>query len=599
MTRYDLQWSLARNPDSAGEGRSIVAALVITPAPNLWVYAHQPKGTGMPTTVRFAVTRPPGAPEPEARYLPGTLKKDPAVPGGSVMVYQGATPVFTGPIGVPKGADLGLTAKVRMLLCSDTACFPVDETMEGRWTTAELAALPPAQDRPWWPAYQGLGSETLPPEAAAAQSPPPLASTTAGPSWAFEPAPHQPGLEVAGLWRAVVLGFLAGLILNVMPCVLPVVSLKLSCLLAAAGEGGKRRDRLFREHNLFFALGVLAFFLILGAVLGLAGLMWGQLFQSQGMVLGLAVVVFGLGLSLFGVWRVPLMDLGASAAGSSCGHAEASPSRVQPFLTGFLATLLATPCSGPLLGGVLGWTLFQGPATVLTVFACVGLGMASPYFLMALWSAPVRLLPRPGAWVGVMETLVGFFLMAACVYLVSILGDALRGPALVVLLVTAVAAWLAGNWGGLTHGAGRRLAVHALGLALVAGSMAWALAPPERHSPWQAYSREGFEELLGKENVVVEFTADWCPSCKVLEATVFTDGRVVEWAAAHRAVFLRADLTRQDAAGMGLLGAIGSASIPVAALFPAADPKRPVVLRDLFTAGQFQDALERAFGDKP
>jgi len=234
----------------------------------------------------------------------------------------------------------------------------------------------------------------MPPQVAEA-----TAGTDAGPQAApaFVPRFFAPVLEVTGLFKAAALAFLAGLILNCMPCVLPVVSLKLSGLLALCGdEGPRERRRILREHNAFFALGIVVYFLVLSAILGVFGLAWGQMFQSPSLAVVVAVVMFAMSLSLFGVFHLPVVDLRLPTGGRR--H-----TRRGAFLAGALATLLATPCSGPFLGGVLAWTVLQPLPVIMTVFATIGLGMASavrlagPPTAAGAFPAPSRRLDdRPG-----------------------------------------------------------------------------------------------------------------------------------------------------------------------------------------------------------
>ncbi|BFR49135.1 protein-disulfide reductase DsbD [Nitratidesulfovibrio sp. HK-II] len=411
--------------------------------------------------------------------------------------------------------------------------------------------------------------------------------------WNFAPRYLVPELEVSGLGKALLLGLLAGLLLNLMPCVLPVISLKLSGFVAVAGIGGDdERKAHFREHNLLFAAGIMAWFLLLAFILGGAGLAWGQLFQRPGVVMGLLVVVFGLGLSMFGLFTLPVLDLKAVAATGTTGSG-----RAQPFFTGLVATLLATPCSGPLLGGVLGWAFQQPPEIMAFVFTSVGLGMALPYLVLAARPGLVRHFPRPGAWTGTLEQLVGFFLMGTALYLLTILPDAWMMPALVSLLAVAFAAWMWGRWGGLDASPRRRTAVRFAASALVAATVWLAFAPSAPSARWEPFEPAGFRDMLGREMLIVDFTADWCPNCKLLEQTTLSDAAVSEWAQRYGARLVRVDMTAESPEAQALLRSLGSSSIPVVALFPKGIlSASPVVLRDLFTSGQMEQALLEAFG---
>lgn len=605
-----------------------------------------------------AVAPPTPAVAAGVLYPPGREIMDPLTPGQRVRVYEGRAPVF---VRLPQEyLDSDLVAAVSLLLCSDRNCLPYRGGVEFRVESDALAGLPRADEQPWAedlraarPAVQGAtarqegraqsvspragekgstASATAAPPATTGSAPDTAASqeqgdrvtipfgkggrsvplpgmpdaqaaanATAGAGgvvsappgaihWNFAPRYLVPELEVSGLGKALLLGLLAGLLLNLMPCVLPVISLKLSGFVAVAGIGGDdERKAHFREHNLLFAAGIMAWFLLLAFILGGAGLAWGQLFQRPGVVMGLLVVVFGLGLSMFGLFTLPVLDLKAVATPGS--------GRSQPFFTGLVATLLATPCSGPLLGGVLGWAFQQPPEIMAFVFTSVGLGMALPYLLLAARPGLVRHFPRPGAWTGTLEQLVGFFLMGTALYLLTILPDAWMMPALVSLLAVAFAAWMWGRWAGLDASPRRRTAVRFAASSLVAATVWLAFAPSAPPARWEPFEPAAFRAMLGREMLIVDFTADWCPNCKLLEQTTLSDDAVSEWARRYGARLVRVDMTAESPEAQALLRSLGSSSIPVVALFPKGIlSASPVVLRDLFTTGQMEQALLEAFG---
>ncbi len=599
---FNVSWELFALPDEAGvPGSGLLAVFWLTPDPGIYAYAHEAGGSGMPTVLRL--TERAAGRALHVVYPPGTPQPDMLNPAKRINVYSSATPLF-----VEAGSAapaLEVEGTLHMLLCSDSSCWPVNASIRERWEDIDGAALPLAQRQSWWPIYRsasGAPAATKGEATTTIASPGPavaLPASTKAPGPASVALPElsprffQPGLEVTGHGKAALLGFLAGLILNFMPCVLPVVSLKLSAIFAAGSiRDERRRVAIFREHTVFFSVGVMCYFLLLALVLGSVDLAWGQLFQKPEVVLALTAVVFPLGLSLFGLFNLPVVDF-------KSGPDVADKPRTQALFTGFLATLLATPCSGPLLGGVLGWTLSQSPATVISVFLCIGLGMASPYLLMALNPRLIRLFPKPGAWTGHLEKLVGFFLMATCIYLLNILPQNYLLPGLTLLWTTAFAAWMWGQWTNLSHTWRRRLAVRGLAVLLVAGVAFWAVRPPQAEPHWQEFRPEVFETLLSRQPFVIDFTADWCPNCKVLEQTTLSDGRVEEWKTRYGLTFLRADLTEDNPFAQALLRALGSQSIPVVALFPSGDDSRaPLVLRDLFSPGQMDKALEQAFGPK-
>ncbi|GAB6037338.1 hypothetical protein JCM15519_18970 [Fundidesulfovibrio butyratiphilus] len=570
-----LRWELFVAP-----GAQKLAVLWLAPAPGYKTYSHDPGPSGMPTTVDVRLG--PSGQELTPLYPPGKPAPDLYEKNITVNVYAGPTPVFV-PLPRELPSDFSLQATVSLLACSDVSCWPMrtETVFSGR----ETASPQPAEIQPWWREFLVLAKPDEP-------LPPPEPERL---PWRFSPRNPEAALEVHNLMRAIPLALLAGLVLNLMPCVLPVATLKLSGLLAfMSSRDARERRRLLRDHNVFYSLGVLAYFALLAAILGAAGLAWGQFFQRPGLILGAAAALLALGLSLFGVVHLPVVDLKFGAREMAAGHDP----RSQAFLTGLLSTLLATPCSGPFLGGVLAWTLMQPVLVVVTVFLCIGLGMASPFLLMAARPDLVRFLPRPGPWMEHFEKLAGFLLLGACLYFLTILPQAMLPAALLALLLTGFACHAWGAWTNLSQPPLLRWGVRSLALAVAVAACLWALDPPGPHlDAWKPFDPERFSEALGRENMLVDFTADWCPTCKALEKTVLTRSTLARLKAHHRVTLVRVDITREDPKAMELLRALGSASIPVAALFPAgADAARPVVLRDLFSTEQLENAARQAFG---
>jgi len=558
-----------------------LAVLFLDPDEGWHTYAHNPGGFGKPTTLTVKL----GATALPVLYPAGTPTTDPLDPSALVNAYPGHTPLFVPLPDTPlKGARL--TATLEMLLCAKDKCLPasLDLTYD-----PPKGKAPEARDQDWWPKL--LGASKPLPQAQVELTPTAATIDASAPAtaegWAnLKPRYHQPELEVRGLFKAVLLGLLAGFILNFMPCVLPVISIKLSALMAGSAlADAKARRAKFCEHNMYFALGILAYFFILGAILGATGLAWGQIFQKPSVVLGLTALIFALALSLFGVFSLPIVDL-------KFDQMTTHP-KLQALFTGLLATLLATPCSGPFLGGVLGWTLLQPPWVISSVLAAVGIGMALPYLIMVLFPGLVRLFPKPGPWTGHLEKIVGLLLMATCIYLLSILPDARLVQALIVLWLTAVSAWIWGTAGpGFDTGRVKLLKALAAGVLVLA--VFAALRPASLVSHIDPYSEGALKALLGKETVVVDFTADWCPSCKVLEQTTLTPARLGDMKAKYGLKLMKADLSERNPEAEALLRALGSQSIPLLAIFSKDNPDSPLVLRDLFTPTQFEDALKHA-----
>lgn len=583
------------------QANTLLGIFWMTPVPGWYAYGHEPGPTGMPTALQARLT--PGGDYLQVLYPPGVIKEDSLEPGVMVEAFLEPTPMF---IVLPEhiSDEQSLQVELRMLLCSDRSCWPVDS--EHAYAPEELREIIRFVDQardlaPNWqdPLAQAQAGATRTPfvrpkldptgDIAASKPQSPLHPIR------LEPQPFQPGLEVRGLGKALLLALLGGLILNLTPCVLPVVSLKLRGLIPDADAGDLEAQRkAFRDHNQLFALGILTFFMFLAFLLSFTGMVWGQLFQNPSTVIVLATLLLALSLSLFGVFNLPVIDLKLGRKSDSTLSAEG-----QAYFTGMLATLLATPCSGPFLGGVLAWTLLQPPLVVAGVFLCVGLGMAGPYFLVSFFPSLVRFLPKPGNWTLYLEKALGFLLLATCVYLLTFLPDEFLFPVLALFWVTGMAAWIWGGWTNLSHSAMRRWSIRAFALVLVLAAGGWALTAKPVTSQWEIFSDELFSQALGQDRMLVEFTAEWCPNCKFLEKTVLASTNLAPLRDAYSLRLVKVDLTHEHPAGMDLLRRLGSQSIPLVAVFERGDAaKKPLILRDLFTLRQLEQALAQTFQAK-
>ncbi|MFV0421025.1 cytochrome c biogenesis protein CcdA [Oleidesulfovibrio sp.] len=576
--------------NAAGFARQVIV-LTLTPAEGYHFYAHDPGGTGRPVSITALANET----EPRILYPAGKPKKDTFDPSVTVNVHDGPTRFFL-PVDLEhlqQGDTVPVSWSVTALMCSDVNCWPVSR--EG--VLAVSSSLPRAEAQPWWNEYAKLLHSTPDTRGATAgtgTSPQiqPKQPDTTGYSWDFSPRYYLESLEVQSLGKALLFGLIAGFILNFMPCVLPVVSLKLSTLLSASGiEDPKKRTAHFRQHNIWFSAGIMCFFLLLAVVLSAAGLAWGSAFQNKTVVAALVLLVFTLGLSMFGVFNLPVLDLKAQPKD------EDSSPRSQAFFTGIMATLLATPCSGPFLGGVLGWAFIQPPLILGGVFTSVGVGMALPYLLMAARPSLVSKFPKPGSWISILERLVGFFLMGTALYLLQILPPSIWPAMLALMLVTALAAWVWGRFSGLEKSFKQRLIVRSICILLVTVFAWWLSLPPSPHPGWKSFNALQFKERLEKQNIIVDFTADWCPNCKVLEQTTLHAENLQRWVEEYDALLIQVDLTEPFPEGDALLRSLGSSSIPVVALFPKGrHADKPLILRDVFTTSQMEEALFQAFG---
>jgi len=424
-----------------------------------------------------------------------------------------------------------------------------------------------------------------------------LEALVRGASAAAPGSPTSPAAAAATLPLALGFAFLGGILLNLMPCVLPVLSLK---VLGFVRQGAQARGPLV--HSLAFTAGVVAFFLVLAGgllVLRAGGeqIGWGFQLQSPGFVVFLAMLFLLLGLNLLGVFEVgqSLTAAGNLATGRR-GLAGA-------FWNGALATLVATPCSAPFMGSALGYALAQPAGVTLLVFAALGLGMSAPYVLLASSPALLKRLPRPGAWMETFRQAMGFPLLGTVAFLVWLFGrqvgvDAV-GWLLCALLLVAFAAWAYGRAAGCA-GPRRAFALASAGLLLVVGllvGMQQAQATPRSEVPvsdgWVAYSPEGLQALrTAGTPVFVDFTADWCLSCQVNERLALERPEVRDRFRATGVVLMKADWTRRDETITRALAEHGRQGVPLYVLYGRDPQAPPRLLPEVLTPGIVLAALD-------
>ena len=406
-----------------------------------------------------------------------------------------------------------------------------------------------------------------------------------------------------GLFAALFFAFLGGLVLNLMPCVFPVLSIKILAFVERGGDTTGVRGAVGRRHALVFTLGVLVtFWALAGALLALraggAQLGWGFQLQSPAVVAVLALIVFALALNLSGVFAMgmSLTRLGAVGAGERY---------VDSFLTGLLAVVVATPCTAPFMGAALGYALTQHALVGLAVFTALGLGLAAPYIIFASSPSLLRLLPRPGAWLETFKQLLAFPLYATVVWLLWVLGRQAGTDQVALALLFAIAVSMVGWIAGRLQSAGRTRAATAALAALVltvgvsgvviAGRPATPMplaAAPAGWEPWSA-ARVASARDSGRV-VFVDYTAAWCLSCQVNERVALHTDAVEQAFAKGNVLLLRADWTSRDADITAALASFGRSGVPLYVLYPAARDKRAELLPAVLTSGVVLGALERA-----
>ena len=331
------------------------------------------------------------------------------------------------------------------------------------------------------------------------------------------PAPSPQSPASTSLILILAAALLGGLILNLMPCVLPVIGLK---VLAFAEQGGESRRHILML-NLAYSAGLISVFLVLATLasltrlgLGSTEFGWGELYTLLWFKVAMIGLVFAMALSFLGTWEIPIPGFAGTGTATRLATREGYRGAV---FKGIFTTILATPCSGPFLGPVFGYTIGQPPWLTYIIFLFVGLGMAAPYLLIGAVPSLVRWLPRPGEWMVTFKQLMGFLLLGTVVYLFSTIGQQYFIPTLALVVAIWFACWWIGRVPLTASDNARRTAwIGGIATATVVGWLAFRLlAPSEFELPWQPYSPAALAQLRSQgKTVMVDFTADWCPTCK-------------------------------------------------------------------------------------
>ncbi|HSS70970.1 MAG TPA: protein-disulfide reductase DsbD domain-containing protein [Casimicrobiaceae bacterium] len=398
-------------------------------------------------------------------------------------------------------------------------------------------------------------------------------------------------------WVALVFALAGGALLNLMPCVFPVLSLK---VLGFASHGGGTAG--MRAHGLAFAGGVIASFVALAVLLVAlraagAQLGWGFQLQSPAIIVALAILFFVFALNLSGVFEVGQLLPSAVSTWSPRN------AYVNDALAGLVAVVVASPCSAPFMGAALGYALAQNNAATLAIFAALGVGMALPYLALAFFPAWRRKLPKPGPWMERLRQVLAFPLYGTVIWLAWVLSMQLDNDAvarlLAVLLLIAFALWA---WQTMRAGGARGWGVAAtLGLA-AAALVGWPVAiavtadnaPPPKalaaeKGPWQDFTPERVRDLTGAGRAVfVDFTAAWCVTCQVNKIALNSDAVRAAFAQKNVAL-LRADWTRRDPVIGQALAALGRNGIPVYVLYRPG--REPLLLPEVLQKSTITDAL--------
>lgn len=435
----------------------------------------------------------------------------------------------------------------------------------------------------------------------------PAPSPGTGEVTASIPPPTRSLLAMLGL------AFLGGLILNIMPCVLPVIALKILGFVNQSKESPGR----VRQLGLIYASGVIASFLVLaGIVIGVqqAGraASWGMQFQNPQFLIGMTLLVTLVALNLFGLFEITLSG-GAMGAANTLASKEGAGGA---FFHGVLATALATPCTAPFLGVALGFAFSQSPAVIVLMFATIGLGLAAPYVVLSWNPTWLRFIPKPGLWMQKFKIAMGFPMLATAFWLLWLTSSHFGRSGVLwlgmFLVTVAMASWIWGDF--VQRGAKHRVLAMTATLALLATAYFFVLerqlnwrspiatgqagrfATRELGGiPWSEWSPRALEVALATGRpVLVDFTADWCVTCQVNKKTSLEIESVRAKLTDLNVVPLLGDYTNEDAAIATELKKYKRAGVPLVLIYPAGGQKEPYVLPEVLTPNIVLETLDKA-----
>ncbi len=600
---------LVANTTGVVAGEKFKIGVHLDMAPDWHTYYKEPGDAGMKTSIEWQL--PPGFTASELIWQ----KPEKFVDAG-IVTYGYHDKVLlasevTAPADLKAGTMLTFKAKVKWLSCKDI-CLPGkgDVSLQIPVVSKAVASPQAAEFDALGGGFNGTGKvlESLPTGSKAAA---PSANVSV-----LDADYKVEGTEGGGLLGFLGGALLGGLILNIMPCVLPVIAIKVMSFLEQAQDSPAR----VRVLGIVFSAGIISSFMALAAIviaLKAAGqtIGWGFQFQYPGFLIIMCAVVLLMSLSFFGLFYVNI------AVSPDVDKLSQKEGVVGTFFKGVLATVLSTPCTAPLLAPALGFAFAQPAHIIAAIFFSAGLGMSLPYLLLTFNPAWLQKLPKPGAWMEKFKQSMGFILLATMVWLDFVLTRQIGAePASFVnywLVALAFAAWIIASFTDLTSTTERKAKVYLI-TALLFGGITWLciFAQPqvmaallnsktgETAVAQQAESSESeyvhftvakLDQLLSeKKTVLLDFTADWCQTCQVNEKTVLSNSAVQAKMKALGVVFMRADWTKQDPDITKLLSKFGRAGVPLYVIFPAGKAQSPIVLPEIITVQLVLDSLDQA-----
>ncbi len=449
--------------------------------------------------------------------------------------------------------------------CSETTCLP--PVMNKRLTTNIVVPK---------------GETTINIVDKASENASPKKSPTRGYGTSFSLLNYHINLETSGIWIPLVIAFVAGILLNIMPCVLPVIPIKILQLSKQAQQEHHSPFKL----SLVFGFGVILFFMSLGilAIILKSGFSWGQSFQNPNIIIGLCLVLILLALGMFDIYQITVPKFIANRHFFQKGYLGA-------LSMGFLAGILSTPCSFGVLGAAIAWAQMQKPCVTLLGFLTIGVGMTTPYLVLSGFPSLLNKIPHTGRWSELIKETMGFLLLGVVAFLVCALPKQRMLPTLLWFVLFSFIIWF---WGVvLEFKTGKWIQIGRviiLGLLILTG---WVLLRPKSNPLiWETITQSRYEEAkMSGKPILIEFTADWCLNCQTVEYLVFENGNVKGFLNKNGVILLKGDLTEDNPMASNTLKALsGQTGIPFSVVIKPNGKK--VLLPGIFQAEDLYNALK-------
>ncbi len=571
-------WSAKLSSSAVTPGSSATLSLTVSPDEGYHVYKYVPGDDE--TTFRTLIVATTKSGLKFGAPTTGSKIKSMSVGPDSVEYYAGKT-TWEIPVTVPESAESGeypIELSVGFYTCDDKSCDPPS----GIVAAGKLIVADKSDDKPM---KLGMSEGSFYD----------VADSDALTTWIDEEKTLV--AETSPLTLIHILAALGGgFILNFMPCVLPVIGLKVLSFVDQAGNDHRRVITL----NLSFVAGIVAVMLALGlltvAVKAISGQAfgWGEQFTHLEFKVALAGLVFAMALSFLGVWEIPIPGFAMSSKSNELMQKEGLTGA---FLKGILTTVLATPCSGPLLGSLFGLALVLSPINVLILYTVVGIGMSLPYLALCVYPGFVDMLPKPGAWMETLKQLLAFPLLLTVVFFFASVDAEYRVATLLMLIFVWFACWMIGKVPPYANADRRLTAWASAGVVIALGVVVSFkyFGPVDHRLPWVEYNEPQLAQFRKEgKTVMVEFTANWCWNCQVNMRTAIDTDRVAEVVRENGVTPMVADWTSRSPEIQAKLHELGSNSIPLLVVYPADPEAEPIILPDLLTENQVVKALEEA-----